>query len=150
MTMKIENYLVVLLLLIARVSIVSAQEWQLDLSQAQKIAQETDRRIVLVFSGSDWCAPCIKLEKEIWQSAEFQAYAKENYVMLRADFPRKKANQLSDAQASKNGKLAEKYNPNGYFPLVVVLDDKAEVLGETGYKKISPQEYISHLNSFNP
>ncbi|WP_162343748.1 thioredoxin family protein [Cyclobacterium salsum] len=148
--MKIENYLVVLLLLIARVSIVSAQEWQLDLSQAQKIAQETDRRIVLVFSGSDWCAPCIKLEKEIWQSAEFQAYAKENYVMLRADFPRKKANQLSDAQASKNGKLAEKYNPNGYFPLVVVLDDKAEVLGETGYKKISPQEYISHLNSFNP
>ncbi|MFO7825823.1 MAG: thioredoxin family protein [Cyclobacterium sp.] len=95
--MKIENYLVVLLLLIARVSIVSAQEWQLDLSQAQKIAQETDRRIVFVFSGSDWCAPCIKLEKEIWQSVEFQSYAKGNYVMLRADFPRKKANQLPEA-----------------------------------------------------
>lgn len=148
--MKINNYLGVLLLVLARVSLVSAQEWQLDLNKAQKLAQETDRNIILVFSGSDWCAPCIKLEKEIWQSAEFQAYAKEYYVMLRADFPRKKANQLSDAQASKNGKLAEKYNPNGYFPLVVILNNKAEVLGETGFKKMSPQEYISHLNSFNP
>ncbi|MDN3689791.1 thioredoxin family protein [Cyclobacterium jeungdonense] len=147
--MKTRNYLVVLLIL-ARVSTVSAQEWQLDLKDAQKLALETDRKIVLVFSGSDWCAPCIKLDKEIWQSAEFQTYARENYVMLRADFPRKKANQLSEAQAIKNGKLAEKYNPNGYFPLVVILDNKAEVLGETGYKKMSPQEYISHLNSFNP
>ncbi|WP_291373023.1 thioredoxin family protein [Cyclobacterium sp.] len=128
----------------------SAQEWQLDLKDAQKLALETDRKIVLVFSGSDWCAPCIKLDKEIWQSSEFQTYARENYVMLRADFPRKKANQLSEEQAIKNGKLAEKYNPNGYFPLVVVLDKKAGVLGETGYKKMSPNEYISHLNSFNP
>ncbi|WP_163378839.1 thioredoxin family protein [Cyclobacterium sp. SYSU L10401] len=64
--MKIENYLVVLLLLLAQVSIVSAQEWQLDLNKAQKLAQETDRNIILVFSGSDWCAPCIKLEREIW------------------------------------------------------------------------------------
>lgn len=95
--MKTKNYLVVLLLLLAQVSIVSAQEWQLDLNKAQNLAQETDRNIILVFSGSDWCAPCIKLEKEIWQSAEFQAYAKENYVMLRADFPRKKANQLAEA-----------------------------------------------------
>lgn len=144
------NYLNVLLLLVAQVSVASAQEWQLDLKEAQELAVEADRKIILVFSGSDWCAPCIKLEKEIWQSAEFQAYARENYVMLRADFPRKKANQLSEAQANKNGKLAEKYNPNGYFPLVVILDEMAEVLGETGYKKMSPQEYISHLNSFNP
>lgn len=148
--MKTKKYFVSLLLLLAQVSIVSAQEWQLDLNKAQNLAQETDRNIILVFSGSDWCAPCIKLEKEIWQSAEFQAYAKENYVMLRADFPRKKANQLAEAQASNNGRLAEKYNPNGYFPLVVVLDNKAEVLGKTGYKKMSPKEYISHLNSFNP
>lgn len=102
----------------------------------------------MVFSGSDWCAPCIKLEKEIWESAEFQAYAKENYVMLRADFPRKKANQLPEAQARKNGELAEKYNSKGFFPLVVVLDDHGQVMGETGYKKMSPQEYIGHLNSF--
>ncbi|MFO7824457.1 MAG: hypothetical protein R6V72_11015 [Cyclobacterium sp.] len=64
--MKTRNYLVVLLLLLAQVSIVSAQEWQLDLNKAQKLAQETDRNIILVFSGSDWCAPCIKLEREIW------------------------------------------------------------------------------------
>ncbi|MEX2514441.1 MAG: thioredoxin family protein [Cyclobacteriaceae bacterium] len=148
--MKTMNYLNVFLLLIAQVSIASAQEWQLDLNEAQKLAQETDRKIILVFSGSDWCAPCIKLEKEIWESAVFQAYAKDNYVLLRADFPRKKANKLSEEQAGKNGELAEKYNPDGYFPLVVVLDKRAAVLGNTGYKKMSPQEYIKHLNSYVP
>lgn len=42
--------------------------------------------------------------------------------MLPADFPRKKANQLSEAQAIKNVKLVEKYNPNGYIPSVVILE----------------------------
>ncbi|WP_375582678.1 thioredoxin family protein [Cyclobacterium xiamenense] len=138
----------VTLLLVVHVTLTQAQDWHLDLNQAQIEAQETGKKIILVFSGSDWCAPCIKLEKEIWESAEFQAYAKENYVMLRADFPRKKANQLPEAQARKNGELAEKYNSKGFFPLVVVLDDHGQVMGETGYKKMSPQEYIGHLNSF--
>jgi hypothetical protein len=42
-----------------------------------------------VFSGSDWCAPCIKLDKSIWQSTEFKEYAASNLILERADFPKK-------------------------------------------------------------
>jgi thioredoxin-related protein len=127
----------------------SAQEWLSDFESAKEIALEKNQRIVLVFQGSDWCAPCIKLEKEIWDSMEFNTYAKNNFVLLKADFPRKKKNQLSEIQQEKNNKLAEKYNPNGFFPRVVVLNKNAEIIGSTGYKKISPADYIKLLNSFN-
>lgn len=125
-----------------------AQEWQTDIKKATQIASEKNQKIILVFQGSDWCAPCIKLDKKIWSSATFKTYAKDNFVLLKADFPRRKKNKLSKKQTSQNGMLAEKYNPQGHFPLVVVLDSKRNVLGTTGYKKMSPQEYIDLLISF--
>jgi len=125
-----------------------SQEWQTDLNDAKQIAQSKNQNIILVFQGSDWCAPCIKLEKEIWSTDVFKAYAKDNFVMLKADFPKKKQNRLPKEQQEKNDALAEKYNNQGHFPLVVVLDKTGKVLGTTGYKKVSPEEYIKILTSF--
>lgn len=129
-------------------SLISAQKWERDWSAAASMAKENHRNIVLVFSGSDWCAPCIKLDKSVWQSQEFQDFAKDHWIMLRADFPRKKANQLPEDQKMKNAQLAEKYNKNGYFPLVLVLDPNGNILGQTGYKNISVKEYMALLKSF--
>jgi thioredoxin-related protein len=127
---------------------VNAQNWQNDIKTCQETAKAKNINIIIVFQGSDWCAPCIKLEKEIWNSNVFTNYAKEHFVILKADFPRKKKNKLSKEQQNKNNQLAEKYNPHGYFPLVVVTDANGKVLGTTGYKKVSPKEYIDLLNSF--
>lgn len=126
-----------------------SQEWTTDLSEAKKIAKEENKQIVLVFQGSDWCAPCIKLDREIWSTEEFKAYAKEHYVMLQADFPRKKENKLSKEDQEKNNQLAEKYNQQGFFPHVVLLDSEGKVIGRTGYKKLGPLAYIKHLQSLN-
>ncbi len=123
-------------------------EWETDFEVAKSKALELDRKIVLVFQGSDWCGPCIKLSREIWDTEEFGKYASANYVMLQADFPKRKKNALSDEQQEMNNKLAEKYNPNGYFPFVVVLDKNGKVLGETGYQKKTPSEFIAILESF--
>ena len=127
---------------------VSSQEWITDINQAKNIAKEKKQRIILVFQGSDWCAPCMKLDREIFSSTAFKTYSREHFIMLKADFPRKRKNKLSKAQQEKNNHLAEKYNNRGFFPLVVVLNEKGDVLGETGYKKIPPTEYIKLLNSF--
>jgi thioredoxin-related protein len=127
---------------------ITAQEWLTDFEEAEKIANEKNRNIVLVFQGSDWCAPCIKLEKEIWSTTEFIEYSKKHFVMLKADFPRKKKNELDNLRQEKNIQLMEKYNKQGYFPFVAVLDKSGNVLGNTGYKKMSPSEYIKLLSSF--
>ncbi len=125
----------------------SAQEWQTDFETAKELSSDENRPIILVFQGSDWCAPCIKLDREIWSTDEFKAYAKDHFVMLQADFPRKKKNALPDEQQQKNNQLAEKYNKQGYFPFVVVLDKEGKVLGEAGYEKTSPEAYIEKLES---
>jgi len=126
----------------------NAQEWLTNIETAKEVASKTNKHIVLVFQGSDWCAPCIKLEKEIWESEEFRTYAKKNFVLLKADFPRKKKNKLTKEQQLQNNQLMEKYNLKGYFPFVVILDNNGKALGNTGYKKTSPTEYIKLLASF--
>lgn len=129
-------------------TVVSAQNWQHNFEKAKEMALKENKSIILVFSGSDWCGPCIKLDNQIWKSDEFKNYANNNYILVKADFPRKKSNSLSKEQLTHNENLAEKYNKKGYFPMVVVFNADGKVLGETGYKNISPKEYIQHLQSF--
>lgn len=139
--------IIVLTLLLSFFNI-EAQVWHTDINEAKETASARNQKIILVFQGSDWCAPCMKLEKEIWCSEEFVSYSKDHFVLLKADFPRKKANSLSKEQQQKNNLLAEKYNDQGFFPFVVVLNKNGDVLGKTGYKNVTPKEYIGILESF--
>ncbi|MAU16701.1 MAG: thiol-disulfide isomerase [Muricauda sp.] len=142
------KYLVYILLFTCA-GMLQAQEWQDSFDDALAKATVEDKPIVLVFSGSDWCAPCIRLKKHIFDSETFKAYASEHYVMYNADFPRKKKNQLPQDKLNVNKSLAEKYNPKGYFPLVVVLDSNEQVLGTTGFvARTKPEKYIKTLNKF--
>ncbi|WP_298418435.1 thioredoxin family protein [uncultured Kordia sp.] len=124
------------------------QEWNTNFETAKKEAITKNQRIILVFSGSDWCGPCMKLERKIWNSETFKSYAKENYTLLKADFPRRKKNKLSKALQAQNEQLAATYNPKGYFPLVVVLDKTGKQLGQLGYQKTNPEAYLKLLNAF--
>jgi thioredoxin-related protein len=124
-----------------------SQDWQYNFDEAKKMAGEQDKNIIIVFSGSDWCAPCIKLDKNIWQSEVFKKEADNEWVIVRADFPRKKANILTKEQTDHNRKLAEKYNVEGSFPLVVILDKNGKVIGKMGFKNVSPEEYIKMIHA---
>jgi thioredoxin-related protein len=143
-----KNFFLIGLLAILLTGELAAQEWLTDFAQAKDIASKENKKIVLVFQGSDWCAPCIKLDQDIWSSEEFKTYSKDHFIMLKADFPKRKKNALTPEQQEKNNKLAESYNKGGYFPFVLVLNAKGEVLGSTGYKKMNVHDFINHLNSF--
>jgi thioredoxin-related protein len=126
----------------------TAQNWQSDFKEAKTIANNDNKQILLVFSGSDWCAPCMKLEKNVWQTEVFKKHAKDNLVLLKADFPSRKKNKLPKEQQDKNNALAEQYNPKGYFPFVVLLNANGDVLNQLGYKSLEPQAYINEINKF--
>jgi len=143
-----KKVIVALIVMIVSINTIIAQEWQTEINFAKEIATKESKPIILVFQGSDWCGPCIKLDREIWSTDTFKKYAKEHYVMLKADFPRRKKNKLSEKQTKANALLAEKYNKQGFFPFVVVLDSSGKVLGESSYKKTTPENYIKELNAF--
>lgn len=124
-----------------------AQKWETSFETAKNRASKEGHNILLVFSGSDWCIPCMKLEKEIWKSQDFIKDSNEHFVLLRADFPKRKANILSKEQQDRNNHLAEVYNKQGLFPMVAVLDKNGNILGTTGYKSMTPKDYINLLHS---
>lgn len=139
---------IIILLLLFTGTIGYSQNWSSSFVEAQKKAVTENKNILLVFSGSDWCAPCIKLDKTIWKSEEFNKEATENWILYKADFPKKKANLLSLELTAENKKIAERYNKEGNFPLVLLLDPSGKLLGITGYKNVTPQEYIQIIHSF--
>lgn len=139
-------------LLIALVFTVTAMlplEWNLDFANAQTKAASDHKMILLNFSGSDWCGPCIKLTKVVFESSEFEKFASENLVLVRADFPRLKKNQLDKKQIARNEALADKYNPKGSFPLTVLIDSKGKVLKEWEGFQPSTENFIAEIRSLS-
>jgi thioredoxin-related protein len=122
--------------------------WLGDFGKAQAEASATRKLILINFSGSDWCGPCIRLRKEILESAKFNDFAAENLILVRADFPRQKKNQPSRDQVKLNEALADKYNPEGKFPFTLLVDDKGKVLKEwDGYPDETPDQFIAQIKT---
>ena len=103
-------------------------QWEPSFENAKKVAKEKNELILLNFSGSDWCGPCIVLRKEYLESDIFLNYAKDHLVLVNADFPRKKKNLGDSDQIKRNENLAEIYNKNGIFPLTLLLNADGKVL----------------------
>jgi thioredoxin-related protein len=122
--------------------------WLGDFNTATSEATKEDKLILINFSGSDWCGPCIRLRKEILESSTFEDYAKDHLVLVRADFPRQKKNQLDAVQVKRNETLADKYNPEGKFPFTLLVDKNGKVLKEwDGFPNESPGNFVSDVKS---
>lgn len=109
-------------------TVLTPSSWLNNLDKAEQIAKTEHKLILLNFSGSDWCIPCMKLRAGIFNSDAFAQYANSNLILVNADFPRKKKDQLSKEQQKINDDLAAKYNPDGRFPFTILLDSNGNKL----------------------
>ena len=109
-------------------SIFIAVGWETDFEKAKEKAAREHKFILLNFSGSDWCIPCINLKRTIFENTSFQSFADSNLVLISADFPRLKKNQLAKDLQKSNEKLADKYNPDGIFPYTLLLNAEGKLL----------------------
>ena len=122
--------------------------WQSDMNKAKQTAKEEHKFILLNFSGSDWCGPCIRLHKEIFDSEIFTNYANDHLVLVNADFPRAKKNQLTKEQQKKNEEMAEVYNNSGVFPLTLLLNQEGKILKKwEGFPKYSADEFTNEIKT---
>ena len=122
--------------------------WLGNYTEAAKEASASHKLIMVNFSGSDWCGPCIRLRKEILESAAFEGYAKENLILVRADFPRQKKNQLDKDQVKRNETLADQFNPDGKFPFTLLVDEHGKVLKQwDGYPDVSPAQFVEEIKA---
>ena len=121
---------------------------QVDLQQDVRVEKSTSQLKLLIFSGSDWCLPCIRFERAVLQDSTFIAFSEEYLIIEKADFPQHK--KLSKEQIQHNEALAEKYNPQGYFPHVLLLDEQGQVLKQIVTNKADVANVISQIKLYLP
>lgn len=114
-----------------------------DFDAALADAAKTDRKVLAVFSGSDWCIWCKRLESEVFAKDAFLEEATNKFVLVFVDSPNDKS-LLSDTGREHNEALTAKYGIRG-FPTVLVLDAKGTQLASTGYQRGGPEKYLKHL-----
>lgn len=120
-------------------------DWHTRLDEAKKEAEGHQKNILMVFSGSDWCKPCIVLKEKVLLDAPFLKYAQDHLVLLNLDFPRKKKNQADADQTEHNELMAEKYNQEGAFPKVLLLNSQGKIIRQINHIVSSSQEFIDKL-----
>ncbi len=124
----------------------SQVKWETDLDAAIKMASEKNKTVLLNFSGSDWCAPCIQMKKNIFNHPDFISWSAENLVLVNADFPRSKKNKLTSEQQMRNERMAEQYNRTGIFPLTVLLNPDGSIRKSwEGMPKLSAAEFVEEI-----
>ena len=107
--------------------------WLTDFDQAKTLAQKQNKKIMLLFTGSDWCGWCIKLKKDVFEKQAFKNFAKKNIVPVYVDFPRRK--KLSQEQIQHNRDLQRKYMKGGGYPTAVLLTaDGEEITRISGFR----------------
>ncbi len=128
--------------------LLSNSEWGSDLEKAKQIAVKEHKFILLNFSGSDWCGPCIRMHKEIFKAEAFEKYAEKNLVLINADFPRLKKNKLSNELQKNNDRIADLYNPDGIFPLTILLTANGKLVKKwEGLPSLTSDEFVSQVKT---
>jgi len=120
-------------------------KWDENYSHVLKKANRNQKPVIVYFSGSDWCAPCKRLKKDLFDSSDFEVLANK-CNLLYVDIPQNR-DLLSQAQYNHNKELMNKLNPRKVFPLVMVLDKKGNIKKQlSGYGVIQePSGYLQMI-----
>ena len=94
-----------------------------NIDQAIAKARKENKPLLMEFVGSNWCPACMLLIKGVFTNPEFQAYAKENLVLMLIDLPRdiKQNKKLRE----QNMALTEIFAVSG-FPTGIMLNPKLD------------------------
>lgn len=94
--------------------------WTTDLEKAFQQAKVEKKSVLVEFTGSDWCPPCIFMRQNVFSKTEFVTEASKNFVLVELDFP-----NGDPAMKENNMPYAEKYRIEG-FPTVILFTPEGD------------------------
>ncbi len=126
-------------------------KWLTDIKVAKEQAEKEKKPIFMLFTGSDWCPPCMYLEKEFFSKKEFEDFANKDLILLKIDFPQ--TTTLSKEQNKHNEDLAEKYKVEG-TPTMIIVDAKEKKLAEVKLEEFqgvrTPADFVKVIENKLP
>lgn len=149
--MKINNYILTFTLLFLFTTLSPPQlaanqgneiHWMTNYEKAKELSIETQRPMVLFFTGTDWCGWCNKLEREVFDTPEFMGMINNKLIFVKLDFPMK--SKLDPATTRQNELLQKQFSVRSY-PTVIILGPDQQPIGTTGYRSGGGKQYAQHL-----
>jgi protein disulfide-isomerase len=131
----------------------SAQEliWHTSMTKATELAIKEKKSLILFFTGSDWCGWCIRLQKEVLKTKDFENWAKDNAILVELDFPRNK--QQTEEIKQQNQNLLNTFGVRGFPTLWFVnptIDKNNKVnlngFGSQGYVAGGPTKWLGEAD----
>ncbi|MCK5794088.1 MAG: thioredoxin family protein [Anaerolineales bacterium] len=143
----LKRFITFILALIILILIFSPAQagWFNNYEAAKEQAVKEHKDMLLVFSGSDWCHWCQKLQEEVFSQEKFTREAEKNFILVEIDFPRKK--EIAGTIKEQNQNLAKKYAVQG-FPTVILAEASGKPYAQTGYQQGGGDIYLSQLKDF--
>lgn len=94
-------------------------EYVSSVSQAEREAQEQDKKLLLIF-GAEWCKYCVYLKNDLEKQGD---QILDNYVVCYVDY-------------DKNKELAQKYNVKS-LPYSIIIKGQREIKRLKGYSSFN-------------
>lgn len=104
----------------------AGKAWMQDSNQAFARARAEQKLVLAFFTGSDFCAPCAQLKREVFEAPEFNEWSQHRFVLLELDSPRATPQPAEIASQVRN--LRQQYGVES-FPTVLILDADGQELG---------------------
>ncbi len=116
--------------------------WSTDLEKAFKDAKAQKKSVLVEFTGSDWCPPCIAMRKNVFSKKEFVEGASKNYILVELDFP-----NGDKVVKEKNQPYAEKYKIEG-FPTVILFNSEGKEFSRFYASEFPKTDlFLAHLDT---
>ena len=132
------------------VSTLPGPAWSDDFDASLAKAKAEGKRVLINFTGSDWCPWCIRMEEETLSKKAFLDYADKHLILVFADFPRNLTEKESEKVIQQNIMLMKRFNPQGFPSFIVLNPDGKEVDRREGYVMGGPESFIWFLKVTEP
>ncbi len=114
-------------------AMVSKGHWFTDLEAAKQEAARTNKRILALFTGSDWCPPCQQFEAQVAHDDQFVGIFAPSFVFFKNDWLRN--TPQPPAIADEVNRLRRTYDIS-YYPTLKILGADGEELDEVAWTKV--------------
>ena len=123
------------------ISIATAKgPWLTNLDEGVKKAKAEGKLVMVEFTGSDWCKPCMVMNEKVFSDKQFLKKAQEGYVLVMLDAPH------SDPELSKSTEaVMEKWKIEGYPTVLLLTEEGKEITRTIATKYPSVDQFINFL-----
>lgn len=122
------------------------ENWPQDIAEAQQLARQQNKDLLLLFDGSDWSANSKAMATQVFARPENWKRLSDRFVLVHIDFPKFPTAERRVRDAARNQQLLSRYFKNPAYPRTVLADADARPYAlHIGYEVGNPEKFVSTL-----